>query len=67
MTNVFRYDWRLWSLAELVEAATEAGFARAEVWAEGYDPQRGTSDGRYRPAPHMAQRTDWIAYVVAVK
>ncbi len=31
--DAFTYDWRLWSIAELREAMTEAGFAATEVYA----------------------------------
>jgi SAM-dependent methyltransferase len=31
--DAFTYDWRLWSIAELREAMTEAGFAASEVYA----------------------------------
>lgn len=31
--DAFTYDWRLWSIAELLEAMAEAGFASSEVYA----------------------------------
>jgi SAM-dependent methyltransferase len=65
--SVFRYDWRLWSLPQLVEVAQEAGFAKVQVWADAYDSRRRISDGLYQPVQRMTQRMDWIAYVVAIK
>jgi len=34
ITDAFIYRWRLWSVPELSEAMTEAGFDRAEVYAD---------------------------------
>lgn len=59
VTSAFRYDWRLWSLAELTEAMTAAGFTGTQVWSD-----RDGSDGRYRPVKTLPARHDWIAYVV---
>ncbi len=33
--SAFRYDWRLWSPAELMEAARDVGFGTVELWAKG--------------------------------
>lgn len=65
--NAFVYDWRLWSLVEIVEAMRDAGFVRAEIWCDRYDPRKRRSDGVYRPAKRMDAREDWVAYVVGVK
>lgn len=58
--NAFRYDWRLWSLPELVDLMQAARFSRVDVWCDA----RGTSSGRFAPSRHMAPREDWVAYVV---
>ncbi|MEX2213572.1 MAG: hypothetical protein WD768_05565 [Phycisphaeraceae bacterium] len=67
MKSAFRYDWRLWTLPELVELMREAGFAQAQVWCDQYDAKKGTSDGVYRPLARMNEREDWVAYVIGVK
>ena len=67
MRNAFRYDWRLWTLPEIVELMREAGFAHAEVWCDQYDAKEGTSDGVYRPLEKMNEREDWVAYIIGVK
>ncbi len=67
LESAFRYDWRLWTLPELVELMREAGFAKAEVWCDEYDADTGQSDGQYRPLKSMPPREDWVAYVVGVK
>jgi hypothetical protein len=65
--NAFRYDWRLWTLPELIELMREAGFVRAEAWCDRYDARTGQSDGMYRPIARMGAREDWVAYVVGVR
>ncbi|MAE65650.1 MAG: hypothetical protein CMJ18_15385 [Phycisphaeraceae bacterium] len=64
--RAFRYDWRLWSIAELTELLRTAGFARAEVWCDRYEPGRGR-DGVFRPVRRMPACEDWVAYVVGVR
>jgi hypothetical protein len=74
--NAFRYDWRLWSLTELVELMREAGFAHAEVWCDPRPRPRSNppsthprveNDGLFRPLRSLPAREDWVAYVVGVK
>lgn len=65
--SAFRYDWRLWTLPELVELMNEAGFSSAEVWCDEYSEHSGTSDGYFRPMPNMPAREDFVAYVIGVK
>ena len=67
LRSAFRYDWRLWTLPELTYLMLQAGFTRAEVWCDAYDPRRRRSDGIYRPRKHMPAREDWVAYVIAVR
>lgn len=61
--NAFGYDWRLWSLPELIELMAEAGLAGATVWCDRFDARIGRSDGQYRPTRHMPAREDFVAYV----
>lgn len=65
--SAFIYRWRLWTLPELTEIMLEAGFKKAEVWCDTYDPASNASDGLYRPASGMPAREDWVAYVVGVR
>lgn len=67
LNNAFRYDWRLWTLPELLECLEEAGFSRTEVWCDRYDPRQGHSDGIYRPIKSLPAREDWVAYVVGCR
>jgi len=62
--RAFRYDWRLWSPADVVEAMRAAGLGEATIWSDRYDARAGVSDGRYRPARQVGVREDFLAYVV---
>lgn len=74
--DAFLYDWRLWSLTELVELLTEAGFASAQVWcdADAHDNDAAKlkrasiepSPRWFAPLSTMPGRDEWVAYVVAV-
>jgi len=67
MRRVFSYDWRLWSLPEIREAMLEAGFARAEIYVEGWDDSRNVSDGVYRLRRRFANQEGWLAYIVGLR
>lgn len=72
MRSAFRYDWRLWSLAELAETMREAGFAQAEVWCDGVGGRGGRRmtgplAGVYAPVKSLPTREDFVAYVVGLK
>ena len=61
LPRAFVYRWRLWSIAELREAMTEAGFASTEVYtdcniAPGQAP---------RPVTPTELGPDWIALITA--
>jgi len=67
LRDAFRYDWRLWSLAELMEGLRAAGFDEVQVWRHTYDPARG-ADGVFLGAvpPDSFESLDlWTAYLVA--
>ena len=63
--NVFTYDWRLWTLAELRDLLTEAGFARSVAFMEG-DGDDGTGDGVYVPAEVVENCDAWVSYIAAL-
>jgi SAM-dependent methyltransferase len=59
MNDAFVYDWRLWSPAEAIALALQAGFASAELWWS--DP---LEPGRYTPVQEPPGDRDWVGYVV---
>jgi SAM-dependent methyltransferase len=64
MKKAFTYDWRLWSLAEIQELLSEAGYRSIEVYWEGSD-KKGEGNGVFRPTTKGEVCAGWIAYVVA--
>lgn len=65
LKNAFVYDWRLWTLPELTEMLTEAGFKPTVYW-EGAD-ENGDGDGIFTPTTKGEADAGWIAYLVAEK
>jgi SAM-dependent methyltransferase len=63
--RAFTYDWRLWTIPELRELLTEAGFAKAEVYWEGIDPKTGEGDGDFRRVVEAKNCAGWNALIVA--
>jgi len=63
--KAFSYDWRIWSLPELTEMLTEAGF-RAAVYWEGTGKD-GQGNGIFTKSRKGDADSSWIAYIVAEK
>ncbi|MGE0708715.1 MAG: class I SAM-dependent methyltransferase [Planctomycetota bacterium] len=66
LQNIFEYDWRLWTIAELREVLLEAGFSKAEAYWEGAD-EDGDGDGNFTLETSAENEDAWIAYVVGAK
>ncbi len=69
MLDAFQYDWRLWSLQELIDACCRAGFSAVQIWRHTYDPSMGEAGvflGRVEPDSLLAL-PNWEAYVVACR
>lgn len=64
--KAFTYDWRLWTIPELRELLTEAGFRKVEVWWEGVD-EDGEGSGDYAPTEEEENQESWLVYIVAAK
>jgi SAM-dependent methyltransferase len=60
--NAFRYDWRIWSLVELIDLATEAGFRRTDVYAEKLDADGEPITG-LRRVDRYAHDSSWTPYL----
>jgi SAM-dependent methyltransferase len=66
MKKAFTYDWRLWTLPEIVEMLNETGFRNPTVYWEGTD-EDGDGDGVFTPETKGEADAGWIAYLVAEK
>jgi SAM-dependent methyltransferase len=67
LRDAFRYDWRLWTVAELTAALQAAGFQTVQVWRHTHDPSPGGA-GVFlgAVAPSVLDALDhWTAYIVA--
>jgi len=67
LNRAFRYDWRLWTIPELRELLTEAGFRKTWVYWEGTDRETGEGNDIFRRREHAESDPAWIAYIVGVK
>ncbi|MHC5066173.1 MAG: class I SAM-dependent methyltransferase [Planctomycetota bacterium] len=67
MSNAFIYHWRLWSLPELQELMTEAGFQDVHVLWEGTEKGTDEGNGIFRRVTKGDADLAWIAYVVGTK
>ncbi len=67
MKRAFSYHWRLWTLPELQELLTEAGFRRVLVYWEGTDEKTGEGNGEYLPTKVGEADAGWICYLSAEK
>jgi len=64
MRKAFSYEWRLWSMPEILELLAEAGFRQTTVYLEGDDGDGG-GDGEFKPAKVGDPCETWLAYIVA--
>jgi SAM-dependent methyltransferase len=64
MKRAFSYDWRFWSLPEISELLSEAGFRTSTVYWEG-PGKDGSGDGVFKPRTVVENENAWVSYVVA--
>jgi SAM-dependent methyltransferase len=65
LRKIFEYDWRLWTIPELVDLMDEVGFAKSVVYWEGTEGEEG--NGIFEPTDIGEECESWVAYVVGVK
>jgi len=65
MDKAFSYCWRLWTLPEIREVLSEAGFGQVDVYWEGTDQATGEGDGIYTISEIGDADAGWICYIVA--
>lgn len=66
LNNAFTYSWRLWTLPELQELLTEAGFKNVTVHCEG-EGDDGEGDGHFVPATECDADPAFLSYLSAEK
>jgi SAM-dependent methyltransferase len=62
LRNAFTYEWRLWTLPELQELLTEAGYSEVRVY---WDVAEDDDDMEYRHCLASENHPGWLAYLVA--
>jgi len=67
LRDAFTYDWRLWTLPELQELLSEAGYTRVSVYWEGTDKDSGEGNGHYSPSTVGDADPSWVCFLVAEK
>ncbi|MEM1422621.1 MAG: class I SAM-dependent methyltransferase [Planctomycetota bacterium] len=67
MRKAFTYTWRMWTLPEIREMLTEAGFKNVTVYWEGTEEGTDEGDGNFEPVEEGDADPAWICYVVAEK
>jgi len=70
--KAFTYNWRLWSLPEINELLTEAGFSKVRVYWEKFEESEDDEDelegtGEYFEAIEVENQESWMVYIVAEK
>jgi SAM-dependent methyltransferase len=60
--RAFSYYWRFWSLPELTELLTEAGFKDVRVY---WDTSRNEAWDDYKPRTRAENQPGWLAYLSA--
>lgn len=74
--KAFTYDWRLWSIPELVDLLKEAGFADTKIFWEQLEDDDGDDDeemlygsGEYEDmtGKDVEQQESFLVYVVGIK
>ncbi len=64
LENVFAYQWRLWTLPELREVLSEAGFRAIRIYWQGWT-EDGEPDGQFEPVSRAEPDAGWICYLSA--
>ena len=66
LDKAFTYDWRLWSIPEVKELMTEAGFTSIDVYWEAVDDE-GDGTGEHRLTTEEENQEGWLVLIVAAK
>lgn len=64
--DAFAYEWRFWTMPEVREMLTEAGFSESHVYWEVLDDD-GDETGEWERAENADSDPSWVCYIVAIK
>ena len=67
LERAFTYSWRLWTLVEIREILSEAGFGQSLVFWQGWDEDVEGGSGDFSIVEKAEPDAGWIAYIVALK
>lgn len=67
LRDAFVYEWRLWTLPELVDVLREVGFADVQVWRHTYTPSNTAAPVFLGPVTDFPAADTWLAYVIGVR
>ena len=65
MKKAFTYEWRVWTLPEILEMLVEAGFKPTVYWEQA--DEDGEGNGEFIPQTEGEADAGWIAYIVSQK
>ena len=63
LENAFEYEFRVWTLPELIDALRDAGFERTDLFYEEFD-EDGYSVGELHRVERLTHEDSWIGYLV---
>ncbi len=64
--RVFSYDWRMWTIPEIQDAMTDAGYKRSYVYWEGTN-REGLGNGVFSRKESGESCQAWVAYLIALR
>jgi len=67
LERAFTYEWRMYTIPEIRDALTDAGFSDSKVYWEGTDPETGEGDGVYTEAETADNDEAWVCYIAGFK
>lgn len=67
LKNAFVYDWRIWTLPEMLEMLYDIGFEKVICYWEGVDSDGESGNGIFKPTQKGTNDLSWVAYLVALK
>ncbi|MEO0514895.1 MAG: class I SAM-dependent methyltransferase [Planctomycetota bacterium] len=66
LAPAFTYEWRFWTIPEVMEMLKEAGFSESHVYWEVLD-EAGEETGEWERTLEAPSDPSWVCYIVAVK